>query len=215
MIKIIFKNKIAEKWNRGFTLMEALVSVSILIIIFTTPLSLAFKMNGKFDYLQKKIIANSLAQEGVEIITSYRANSLISCLRAADCDSQDTLPAWTSFVQAVQTKCQNGCAADLASVRNSILSDGSVDYDTIISNSACANMYAHSTGPYTCASNIKMLDEAASGYSRSIKIVRVDGLPAISAVTADTELLVTSSITFTAGGVAKTIDIKTILKKLN
>ena len=215
MIKNIFKIKIIEKWKRGFTLIEALVSITILVVIFTAPLGLAFKMDSKFDYLQKKIVANSLAQEGMEIVTAFRANALISCLRAADCDSQNSLVAWMSFVQNIQARCQNGCAADLASVRNSILADGSIDYSVLELDTTCANMYSHDTGPYTCMSNIKMLGEAQSGYARSIKIVRMDGLPFSSPVTGDTELLVTSSISFVAGGVAKTINIKTILKKLN
>ena len=63
--------------NKGFTLVETLVAITILLIAIAGPLTIAAKgLNGAF-YARDQIIAYYLAQEGIEYVRNVRdTNSL-------------------------------------------------------------------------------------------------------------------------------------------
>lgn len=215
-------NKIIKEYKnkkRGFTMMEALVSIAIMTVIFSAPIALSFKMSSQFDYISKKMIANNLAQEGIEIVEAFRANAAISCLRAGDCDSSNMTPFWTDttngFVNKMISKCASTpCAVDLEGLSKSIKSDSSVDYDQFIAASNCISLYSHSVGPYTCATQSGMAGEASSGFARSITVERYNDI-FTNPMSTNTELLVTSGVKFYSGGEQKTVEIKAILKTFN
>lgn len=205
--------------KRGFTMMEALVSITIMTVIFGAPIALSFKMSSQFDYISKKMIANNLAQEGIEIVEAFRANAAISCLHSGDCDPSNMSPFWTDsvngFVNKMIVKCQGSpCAVDLEGLNKSIKSDGNVDYNQFIAASNCSSLYSHTVGPYTCATQSGMTGEASSGFARYIEIERYNDV-FTNPMSANTELLVTSGVKFYSGGEQKTVEIKAILKTFN
>ncbi len=204
--------------NRGFTLIEALVSITIMVMIFSSPLSLAFKMNSHFDYLQKKIIANNLAQEGVEIVTAFRANAAMACLRAGDCDTSNMLHYWSDvtdgFITQMLSKCATACAIDMQGLHSGIKADGSVDYSQFIAATNCKSMYMHDDGPYTCASYADFSGDATSGFARYIRVARYNDSAGV-AMSGDTELLVVSGIKFYSNGQEHTVEVKSVLKIIN
>ncbi|HNZ55582.1 MAG TPA: prepilin-type N-terminal cleavage/methylation domain-containing protein [Candidatus Paceibacterota bacterium] len=60
-----------KKKNKGFTMVEALVAISILLIAVVGPLSLLATALRDSVYIRNEITANYLAQEGLEIITFF------------------------------------------------------------------------------------------------------------------------------------------------
>ncbi len=209
-----YKNK-----KRGFTIIEALISITIMTVIFGAPISLSFKMNSQFDYIQKKMIANNLAQEGVEIINAFRSNAAISCLRSGDCDPSNMSPFWTDgvngFIAKMITACQSSpCAIDLEGLDKGIKADGSIDYTQFIAATNCASLYSHDVGPYTCRSQTGMTGESPSGFARYIMVERYNDT-ATNPMSANTELLVISGIKFYSGGEEKKVEVKAILKTIN
>jgi prepilin-type N-terminal cleavage/methylation domain-containing protein len=68
-------NKI--KINNGFTLVETLIAVSVLLISIAGPLSIASKGLIASRYSRDQIVASSLAQEAVELIRNRRDNNTI------------------------------------------------------------------------------------------------------------------------------------------
>lgn len=203
----------------GFTMMEALVSITIMTVIFGAPIALSFKMNSQFDYIYKKMIANNLAQEGIEIVEAFRANAAIVCLRNGDCDPSNMSPFWTDttngFVNKMIAKCAGTpCAVDLEGLSKSLYADGSIDYNQFIASSNCTSLYSHSVGPYTCASQSGMVGEGPSGFARYITVAIYNDI-FTNPMSANTELLVTSGVKFYSGGEQKVVEVKAILKTLN
>ena len=208
-----------NKFKKGFTMLEALISISIMTLVFVAPLGLAFKMNSQFDYIQKKVIANNLSQDGIEMIEAFRANAALICIRNGDCDAGNMDKFWisldTGFVNNIESRCKSdngGCAIDIVGVHNIANSVGGVNFDQFIASSNCVNMYAHDYGPYTCASMPSMTGEATSTYSRYIKVERYNS---VATIDKDTEILVTSGVSFYSQGDLKKVETKVILKAIN
>ncbi len=202
--------------HRGFTMLEALVSITILTLVFVAPLGLAFKMNSQFDYIQKKVVANNLAQEGIEMVQAFRADAALSCIKNGECDAGNMdkfwVPVSTGFVQRMKDRCIDSCAIDMIGLHNVVNAAGNVDYDQFIAATSCTGMYAHDAGPYTCATVAGMVGEVKSGYSRYIKVEQYNNTAVIDK---NTELLVTSGISFYTQGELKKVEVKAILKAIN
>lgn len=78
MIKEISKNnKVRQK---GFTLVEAMVAISILSLAVTGPLVIAQKGIGSAIYARDQITASYLAQEGIEYVRNIRDTNRIKGL---------------------------------------------------------------------------------------------------------------------------------------
>jgi prepilin-type N-terminal cleavage/methylation domain-containing protein len=72
MININFLNK-----NRGFTMIETLVAVAILMISVAGPLTIAQKGLNAAIYARDQVVASFLAQDAMEFIKNYRDNNII------------------------------------------------------------------------------------------------------------------------------------------
>jgi prepilin-type N-terminal cleavage/methylation domain-containing protein len=69
--------RIAQKNKRGFTLVETLVALSILLGVATVPISRVADSIQTNAYSKDQTVANYLAQEGVEVVRAIRdANRL-------------------------------------------------------------------------------------------------------------------------------------------
>jgi Tfp pilus assembly protein PilV len=70
MKNIIYKNKIFSlkslKNNSGFTIVETLVAITILMIAIAGPLTIAQKGLTASTYARDQMIASFLAQDGLE-----------------------------------------------------------------------------------------------------------------------------------------------------
>ena len=89
----VHTNPARRKNNRGFTLLETMVAVTLLTIAIVAPMSLTTQALGSAYYARDQITASYLAQEGIEAVRSVRdANILLNSV-GSNVDLLTGLPA--------------------------------------------------------------------------------------------------------------------------
>ncbi|MCI0619670.1 prepilin-type N-terminal cleavage/methylation domain-containing protein [Candidatus Wolfebacteria bacterium] len=77
--------------ERGFTIIEALVAVLLLVVALAGPLSIAGQGLALANFARQQVTANFLAQETVEYIRNVRDNNILNeadwLMGLEDCDS--------------------------------------------------------------------------------------------------------------------------------
>jgi len=63
--------------NTGFTLLEVVVALAVILAVLVGPVALATRGLFNFSYIKDKLIALNLAQEGIEIVRAVRDNNAI------------------------------------------------------------------------------------------------------------------------------------------
>lgn len=64
--------------NRGFTLIETIVALAILLIAVVAPVSLIGDALHKMYYARDEVLAVNLAQEGIEMVRQIRDSNVLS-----------------------------------------------------------------------------------------------------------------------------------------
>ncbi len=64
--------------NRGFTLVETLVAIFVLMIAIIAPMSIASQALSTARHAKDQVTASYLAQEGVELVRNIRDNNVLS-----------------------------------------------------------------------------------------------------------------------------------------
>jgi Tfp pilus assembly protein PilV len=90
MKKIKLKN---NKFSKGFTLVETLVSISIFTVSILGLLSILSQGISDTGYAKQKMIAAYLAQEGIEYVRNMRDTYVLY-------DSVDAQTGWNKFINA-------------------------------------------------------------------------------------------------------------------
>jgi prepilin-type N-terminal cleavage/methylation domain-containing protein len=111
MFNFILKNK--KKGKRGFTLVEMLVAVGILVTSTAGPIFLPAQGIGIADEAKNKILAVYLADEAIEVIKNRRDSNILngaswlsgfdSCTSTTPCD----VDVWTGSISPCVAI--NGC----------------------------------------------------------------------------------------------------------
>src|ERR1035437_8061789 len=101
MLRLRFKNmvKFFKQKNKGFTLVETLIAISIFSMTIVTMMSILGSGISDTNYAKRKMIAGYLAQEGIECARNARDNYFT-----------DPSKSWSQFVAAVNdvsTVCSN------------------------------------------------------------------------------------------------------------
>lgn len=93
--------------HRGFTLIEAMVAVSIMAIAIAAPMYAASRTIAAAQLSAEKLTATYLAQEGVEYVRKVRDDAYLQHIA-------DLSTAWAEFTNrvAVCTGSQIGCTVD-------------------------------------------------------------------------------------------------------
>ena len=140
------------KYNQsGFSLVETLVAVTILLIVITGPLTLVSNSARSTNFANDQVMAFFLAQEGLEIVQSVRDDLLIPEFDVAPPGTN----AWDEFTNTaaagVLQECFNGgCGLDL---------DTNADGDQ--------NMYDCRTNTTNCQIYFNSTDNERAAYTHS------------------------------------------------
>ncbi len=121
MYKINFKNK------KGFTIIEALVAVTILMISIVGPLTIAQKSLMASIYARDQVTASFLAQDIIEKIKNDKSNALLSNTLFSTWVSTYAYPCGTLRIQNDGTLSASGtntpskfsCTATITSINAS------------------------------------------------------------------------------------------------
>ena len=158
-----------NKLNRGFTLVETLVAISIFTLSILALMVVLSHGISSTNYAKTKIIASYLSQEGIEYMRNMRDTFVLY-------DPTDSQAGWSAFnTKLTNGSCEtsNGCYFD---DRNVSFSDTSTPITDLLltacSSSLCSNgalRYEPTTGKYGYVSGVN------SGFTRKIKITQVSG----------------------------------------
>ena len=157
-----YHKKQQSKPRRGFTLVETLVAITILLVAIVGPMTIAARGLQTAFYAREQIIAFSLAQEGVELIRKIRDENALN-------------PVVTDWLANIPAACRagGGCGLDArgtASANCSTSSNCQLKYDSgSLSNNRGFYTYAPGTlTPFT--RKIWLLDEP-TGPGREIRVI--------------------------------------------
>lgn len=171
----------------GFTLLETLVALILLTAAIAGPFTLATSAIFDAKVSRQKLIALNLAQEGLEIIRSYRDNNVHANLSWAT-----DLDAGTWQVDIVcstpPTPCTAAQAVNFTSCAGVECTDP-LHYDTVL-------------GVYSYASGV------ASPFTRTITINRTQ---VDTRVPQPDQMKVTSLVTWSDSGIKRSIQLEEIL----
>jgi len=71
-------NSIKEEFKKGFTLIESLIAISILVVSVTALMGVVSQSIFTSGYIKNKAVALSLAQEGVELVRNIQDTALLA-----------------------------------------------------------------------------------------------------------------------------------------
>lgn len=149
-------NKPHVQKNKGFTLIEVLVAIFILITAVVVPLTIGSKAFAYSNFVRDQSTASYLAQEAVEYIRLQRDNSSLNASPNG---------AWNDFKSIISSCMSDLDDADLGGCRFDVRES----YPSLIScDGKCPVMYRQEDGTYSY--NI----ESAKSFLRSVETSVVD-----------------------------------------
>lgn len=160
--------KFSIQKNRGFTLVEAMVAISIFTVSILASMAVLTNSIQNTKYAKEKVTAEYLAQEGIEYARNMRDTYMLYY-------PPDATTGWNKFatnVTAANCNASNGCYfGDLSSSdfnnSNMPITGITMSSCSTSSTSVCSNhplLYNAANGTYGYTSGVN------SGYARAIKI---------------------------------------------
>ena len=113
--------KDTTKLNKGFTLVESLVAIAILLVAVVGPMSVIGGSLSQISTARDQAIAINLAQEGIEIARQRRDSNMLNAWGGGGAVWSDGLAAGTYIVSSVigtpLMLCSVGCTMGQKPVR--------------------------------------------------------------------------------------------------
>ncbi len=174
--------------QKGFTLVETLVALTILLLVIIGPMTVAQKGIQNAYFANEQVTAVFLAQEAIEAIRELRDNA---ALEAYELLIENDGGGDTSFAAWVPSpSCSSGCAFDI--------DDNAFEVCNEANNNDCQLIFDEAEGRYT--------HQGAGVDSPFRRVVTID------AVTTDGGRLVTVEVTGEGkvfGGTPQTVTLQT------
>ena len=144
-------NKTVQQKNKGFTLIEVLVAIFILITAVVVPLTIGSKAFAYSNFVRDQSTASYLAQEAVEFVRLTRDNASLNPSPSG---------GWVDF-KSVIDECMNeaGCQFDVLPSSVSITA----------CNEKCNSLYKQSDGTYSYVA----IPESNKWFLRTVKTTLV------------------------------------------
>ena len=189
-----FKDKKIKRglMKSGFTVIESLVAISILLLAVSGSFAAAQSSLQSSNFVKNRVTAYYLAQEGVEHIRHLRDNNGLKMING------DTTVTWLEGVivpcAIVVSPASVGCRIDATLVNA-----------PTACSATCPNLRLDKTTgqfQYTTSS-----DNIDSGFNRVIKVEAVSHVADSDTSNPKTEVKVTSKVTWIQAGVTKTLDV--------
>lgn len=172
--------------EKGFTLVEVLVSISILLVVILGPMTIAQKGMQNAYFASERVTAVFLAQEAMEYFEHERNEAALQKFRqyTGGAAAPDT---WAKFRDNTFAACRtnNGCDVDLYAGTVHECSDASdCNLKKYVGNTTHNRMYGYYTGWGT------------SPFTRKIHLDTPPGIPLASTE----EVAITIEVTWTGAG---------------
>lgn len=170
--------------NKGFTLVESLVAISIFTMSILSVLNILSNGIADTGYAKKKILAGYLAQEGIEEIRNIRDTFMLY--------SGSGPAGWAAFKGYVMPVCTTSSGFD-----GCFFSDDDISFDPSVSmpvtqDTIFACSVAQKCGSYTYQNGVYRVGGSGPNSGLTPKII-------VTNITAD-EVMVTSTISWTQPG---------------
>lgn len=186
--------------NKGITLIELIVAISVLTFAITGPMTLAASSLKATQDARNELIATHLAEEGIEVIHSLRDNN-----SSTDLTPGPGYTGWTNHRVDFVTPCSNfGCVVDVTAHAALPWGAGAV---VACTNTDCAGedmmYYNPNTGLYRQSIVALGAPWVVSPFTRHV---------AVAVVSATQQINVTSTVTFrSVSGGTRTIVVSEVL----
>jgi prepilin-type N-terminal cleavage/methylation domain-containing protein len=237
----IVKNKIrSTKRDQGFTLVETLIAVTILVVSVVTPLSIASQAMVYSATARDQIIASNLAQEAIDFIRNERDRSALNVTAANPARFQNFLIKFGTY-NGPLSYCYiaAGCAVDVQ--KPTYINTGPVTLTKRLSSEPYS--VAHvidlesctltDTCPYLSVNSLAGADSTyiygyadpnpptvkwrESAFKRVVKMTIVTDLdqtlrPGVSNINTPQEVLISVTVTWRTGSYDKTLTMNEYLK---
>lgn len=187
MKRNIFKKIL--KVSRGFTLVEAMVAISILLLSITGAFAVAQSSLQSTSYAKNRITAYYLAQEGLEYIRHLRDNNGLKMLS----DKTGNISWLEGFAENSDDPCYfwYNCMVDTT---------GEYSPNPERCDDHCPNLLLNtSTGQFQYVQKSSTVD---SGFKRIINIRQQGG-----SLNGNNEIVVVSTVSWNQNGVSKTLEV--------
>ena len=184
--------------RRGFTLIEAMVAISIFTVSILGLMSVLSRGLSDTGYAKRKVIASYLAQEGIEYMRNLRDTYVINF------DPNDPTAGWNAFKVKIgannNTLCANtnnfGCYFTIdpppIGSMNTLTPQSCTSSDGRCTNAAAHILYHSITGKYNYTGGADATD---SGFTRSIRVTVISN----PNIPNSNELKISSTVYWTQG----------------
>lgn len=199
------RGSVCENPSHGFSLVEVLVAISILLIAVTAPLTIVVRTTQGSQFANQQVVATFLAQEGLELAQKARDDAFLGYFDELLNDPPAGSTPWDDFSDEggsyASCYAANGCGLY---IRNTG-SDGKVQIKSC--TSAGCQLYLDITGPnirsrYT---NDGTGNKPESPYARTVRFENLS----------DHEVRVVSEVTWRTGTIKGSQQVVTQTSLLN
>lgn len=162
------------KESNGFTLIEAMVAVTILTLAVTGPLFTASRATVAAEIVQDQLTASYLAQEGIEYTRAMRDDEYLLAYAAGGSNISST--AWNDFLSTSMSSHSGNVSACRSPAVCTLDMSRSVGTGSGLAlepcpGGTCSPLYLRGDGVYTQQS----IGATIQPYTRTVQIVDVPG----------------------------------------